>query len=131
MSSEFAKRFLERIREQGGTLLPPASLEDIKQFEQSHGFSLPAVLRKIYLESNGTDPDDYVNRLIPLEELEFMEDARFGQVVAFFEYSLYCRMWWFIVRDERVVEYSSTTAHHSVADSLKEFLELYPNHQMF
>jgi cell wall assembly regulator SMI1 len=124
MNSDLIQRFCQCVLERGGDLCPPITSENLEQFERQRDLKLPIVLRDLYLISNGTEyDDDFLNRVLPLEELRISEDTMFGKVMWFFEHCIFSKVWGVVVSSGQVINGNDGVIMESISDFLEQYID--------
>lgn len=77
----------------GITLYPPASNQEVQDFESRIGFELPADFREFYSICNGFECEEDIFRIIPLEEILEYGWEHGNSWFHFAEYMTFCDMW--------------------------------------
>jgi hypothetical protein len=90
---ELIASIAEKHRATGIDLNPPASADQIRNFERRTGFLLPADFSEFYLVCNGFSCNEDLFNMIPLEDV-LDDKTNFGKNWFYFsEYMVYSDMW--------------------------------------
>ena len=108
------------ISQKHGSVRSHAAAKEIEDLESNLKTVLPDEVRLLYLESNGTDYDEDVQRFLPLDEI-FVDDEG---VVIIFERSIFAETWGFRKTENRSNSAIFSSGLLEVADSLEDFLRI-------
>jgi hypothetical protein len=123
VNSDLLQRFCQHILERGGTLYPPSISENLERFERAHDLRLPTALRDLYLISNGSDYDNNIDRVLPVEELQLSESSLFGKVIWFYEHSIFVQVWGVVVSSGQVIDWNDRLVAASTSDFLEKYID--------
>ena len=87
------------------TLYPPASNEDLLNFERKLGCPIPEDFKAFYLFSNGFESAEDLFRIIPLSEIADDLSRYKPNCFAFAEYMIYSDMWEIEINPSKSDEY--------------------------
>jgi hypothetical protein len=107
------------------TLYPPASEQELINFEQQLKCPLPDDIKTFYLFCNGFESADDLFRIIPLEEIADRLSEHKPNCFYFAEYMIYCDMWEVEINPSNPNEYwisNQGKAFRLLTQSLPDFL---------
>jgi hypothetical protein len=124
--SEIIEKLSTNLSSYDITLYPPASEQDLVNFEQGLNCSLPDDIKTLYLFCNGFESAEDLFRIIPLGEIA-SDLARYApNRFAFAEYLIYCDTWEIEINPSAPNEYRISNygeAFRLMTNSLAEFLD--------
>jgi hypothetical protein len=108
------------------TLYPPASGQELDNFEHQLNCPLPDDFKALYLFCNGFESAEDLFRIIPLEEITDQLSRYKPNSFAFAEYLIYCDMWDIEINPSNPNEYwisNQGKAFRLLTKSMAEFLD--------
>lgn len=130
------KNLIESISQKhynsGIEIYPPATLTDIKLFEQKIGFTLPSEFREFYSICNGFGCDEDIFNITPLADM-MRHPQDFGTNWFYFsEYMIYSDMWGLRLSEAGRYEiFNGSYPTITMTSSLVEFLERFLKGNVF
>ena len=107
------------------TPYPPASNEDLLNFEQKLGCPIPEDFKAFYFFCNGFESAEDLFRIIPLSEIADDLSKYKPNCFAFAEYMIYCDIWEIEINPSKSDEYwisNHGLAFRDLTNSFGEFL---------
>ena len=129
---ELINSIIQKHRESGIDVNPPATLADIAYFEKKIGFRLPADFIEFYLICNGFGCNEDIFNMIPLSDIcQFPKD--YGHNWFYFaEYMIYSDIWGVRLTDLGQYEiFNGSYPNKAMTTSLTTFLERFEKGGVF
>jgi cell wall assembly regulator SMI1 len=114
---------------------PPASAEAITAFEKAYQLTIPTDIKAFYQFCNGFETNDFLFRVLPLEEivneLQEYDHGVVGSKFVFAEYMIYSDAWQILLTAKAVSGYQIINANHGtdkqvvLTDSIADFIIRY------
>jgi hypothetical protein len=113
----------QKHHESGIDIYPPATLADIKAFEQKIGFALPADFKEFYSICNGLGCNEDIFNIISLADITRHTEDYGSNWFYFSEYMIYSDMWGLRLTADGVYEiFNGSYPAIAMTSSFEEFL---------
>ena len=125
----------DKVKKLGITLNNPATLEELEKLELKLNRKLPSDLINFYKFCNGFETDDYLFRVIPIQEIIDYKSELNDNIFHFAEYLIYSDQWLIQLND--LEQYEIINDNHKSqknmvqANSIVKFLETYLDGGLF
>ncbi|KAA5535049.1 SMI1/KNR4 family protein [Taibaiella lutea] len=122
------EKYKKQSIELGIALNPPATIEEIKTFEERVNIKLPFEIKEFYLTANGFETLDYLFRIIPLEEISEYKAELPSNRIYFAEYMIYSDTWEINISEDSyqiINNDHSSSADIIFSNSIFEFIDKY------
>jgi len=122
----------QKHKDYGITLNPPASEQEIQEFERKIGFSLPVDFKEFYSICNGFECTEDIFKMVSLEDALLHEQDYGKNWFYFADYMIYCDTWSLRKKDNGRYEiFNRGETEIVLTTSLLEFLERFLQGNVF
>lgn len=117
-------KIIQKNKDSGIDVYPPATFKNITNFEKKIGFSLPNDFKEFYLTCNGFSCNEDIFNMVPLSDMaNYPQDYGLNWFY-FSEYMIYSDVWGVRLTGAEEYEiFNSSYPTTSLTTSLYEFLE--------
>lgn len=129
---EIINAIVQKHRDSGIDINPPASLLEIADFENSTGFLLPTDFKEFYLRCNGFGCNEDIFNVLSLSDMRQYSQDYGDNWFYFSEYMLYSDMWGLRLTATGQYEiFNGSYPDKAMTSSLSEFLSRFLKGNVF